>query len=264
MEELSIIFKAGVDFVKACKEYLLIQKVDELNREIDLIKGSFFSNAMDFVKKASLCENENNIRFFLESAYSNFSQSSKMYLNSTKKLYTTSLFQIFKESIADSLKLRGTNSASRKYNSVVDKYKEKAIREDKTKAVNVYKECERLEMSYLGKAMCEFNMREYVLCTESLDSAAGVFGVLLSFIKGRISNNIINDTERDIERMLVDVFAETFINLDYYRIINRLSSEYHIPIDSLPNRRMVLQALHNNNGIHSQLLLDTILYESRE
>ena len=63
METITAIFKVGTEFYKACMEYLLIKKVNELQHDIELVKGSFFSNALDFVEKASVCENDNNTTY---------------------------------------------------------------------------------------------------------------------------------------------------------------------------------------------------------
>jgi len=174
METIEIIFKVGTEFHKACKEYLLIKKVDELQYDIELIKGSFFGNALDFVEKASVCENNNNIRFFLESAYSNFSQSVKMYVGSVDKFIGVATSYAIKEGIADSIKSEGANDVSKYYNKAVDGVIDKATASDKVNAERCEKECEILEMSYVGKAMCEYYLKEYSLCMESIDSAIGI------------------------------------------------------------------------------------------
>ena len=64
MEPILTIFSIGTNFAKACTNYILIKKVEKLKGDIGFVKGSFLDVALDFVQKASKCENPDNSRFF--------------------------------------------------------------------------------------------------------------------------------------------------------------------------------------------------------
>ncbi len=260
MEPIITIFKAGTEFYKACKEYLLIKKVDELQQDVELIKGSFFRNALDFVEKASVCENNENTRFFLESAYNNFSQCVRIYSDSVDKFMGAATINAIKDGIADSVKFEGTNSFSRCYNKAVDGVKDNATVADKEKADKGEKECLILEMSYVGKAMCEYYMKEISLCVESIDNAIGVHiepwmrmgsfsEVLLSDkMFGRIMNSL------SLKIMLFPIQE----CVDYFIAIKSIGTEYRLSLEQLKFRQKIIEIIRRNadggNEISADLL----------
>lgn len=245
MEPIIAIFKMGTEFYKACKEYLLIKKVDELQQDVELIKGSFFRNALDFVEKASVCENTDNTRFFLESAYNSFSQSVKMYSDSMDKFMGALASYTLMDGFAGSLKSEGSNAVSRYYNRAVDGAKEKITASDKAKAEQHGKECEALEMSFIGKAMCEYYMKEYSLCIESFDSAIGVH------IKPWLKMVSMMNTVCYDQSMMINIYVR-FLSvplvdcMDYFHIQNVVASNYGLSNEKLEQRNRIVRLLKNS------------------
>lgn len=248
MDPILVIFKTGTSFAKACTNFILIKKLDELKKDIELIKGSFFCNALDFVEKAAVCENENNVRFFLESAYNNFSQSVKMYEDSIDQLITATTSLTVKESLVDSVKSEGVGAISRIYNKALDGVKDKVNVTDKTKVEKYAKENRLLEMSYVGKAMCEYYMNEYSICVKSIDNAIGVHIEpiiwLEDYVKAVFENNVFYHSINSIFlRLLLHTITECE---DYFIAIKTIASEYSISIDQLEQRKRTVKLLQRN------------------
>lgn len=255
MEPIISIFKLSTSFASACTKYLLIQKVDDLKNDINLIKGSFYQNALDFVQKASRCENDNNIRFFLESAYSNFSQSVLLYEGASDKFLDAASSVGIKESIADSVKLQGSNTVSRYYNNLVDSVKDKASSSDKENAKQYEKELDVLEMSYVGKAMCEYNMQEYMQCLNSIDKAIGAHMEpwpkminnsrrMVKLASGLLS---IGDIGLEMEYVYTRLLIPNIMDcLNYFTIQQMVSTKTGVSIDNMVNRNKIVRMLQNN------------------
>lgn len=247
MEPIISIFKLSTSFASACTKYLLIQKVDSLKNDINMIKGSFYQNALDFVQKASICENDNNIRFFLESAYSNFSQSVLLHEGASGKFLDAVTSAGIKGSIADSLKLQGSNAVSRYYNNIVDGLNDKASSSDKTNAEQFEKELLVLEMSYIGKAMFEYYMHEYAHCLNSIDKAIGAhMEPWLSMVNQAIylTPRMFGNTMKSIYLRLLIPPIEGCMN--YFTIQQMVSTKIGVSIDNMVNRNKIVRMLQNN------------------
>lgn len=246
MEPIKVIFKVGTEFYKACKEYLLIKKVEELQHDIELIKGSFFSNALDFVEKASACENIENTRFFLESAYGNFSQSVRIYSDSVDKFMDAATIYAIKDGIADFVKFEGTNTLSRCYNKAVDGVTNNAA--DKEKADKGEKECLILEMSIIGKAMCEYYMKEFSLCVESIDNAIGAhikpWLKMVGLMNMVCSDSLLSQSVKNMYVHFLRVPLEEC--LEYFHIQNVIASEYGVTYEKLEQRNRIVRLLKNS------------------
>lgn len=261
MESIIAIFRIGTGFYKACKEYLLIKKVYELQHDVEIIKGSFFSNALDFVEKASVCENIENTRFFLESAYSNFSQSVRIYSDSVDKFMDAATIYAIKDGIADFVKFEGTNTLSRCYNKAVDGVTNKAA--DREKADKGEKECLILEMSNIGKAMCEYYMKEFSLCVESIDNAidAHIKPWLKMF---GLMNMVCSDSllSHSVKNMYVHFLRVPIEDcMDYFHIQNVIASDYKLSYEKLEQRNRIVRLLKNSADMgdeYSSVLLHSM------
>ena len=244
MEATISLFKIGTSFASACKNYLLIKEVENIKNDISLIKGSFIQNALNFVEKASICENDNNIRFFVESAYSNFSQSVLLFEDTPDKFVNVSCSVGMTESFADSVKYAGNNTFGQLYNGLVDRVKNKITESDKLKAEQYEKEFRILEMSYLGKAICEYHMDEFSQCIESVDKIIGI-----------ITNPYISMIQ-NVVRLLGEFYSGAFLYktlfipielcMDYFSIQNTIAKKKGISTDNLRNRNKVIKILVQN------------------
>ena len=252
MEPILTIFSIGTNFAKACTNYILIKKVEKLKGDIGFVKGSFLDVALDFVQKASKCENPDNSRFFLESAYSNFSHSISFSQNSIDELKEMLVKKFQKKVTMGSLL-----PIPPKFDDMESEFN------------TLIRECDKLEMSYFGKAMCEYNMNEFSMCINTLDLMIGIYYPIVSVLlkqpgikdtlKGIVSMEEdyhlrqISDKERhkrytNLICKLYTRFYFTWFNsnrIDYYKAINNISKEKFVSVDKLfyRNKTIVILAL---------------------
>ena len=222
-----------------------------MKHDLNMIKGSFYQNALDFVQKASVCENINNIRFFLESAYSNFSQSVLLHEGASGKLLDACASAGIKESIADSVKLKGSNAISRYYNNIVEGVKDRSSSSDKGNAQQYEKELEVLEMSHIGKAMCEYNMQEYGQCINSIDKAIGAHMEpwlrTVNMTSGFLS---VGNTGLMMNSFFMELLASPIEEcMNYFTIQHIVSSNAEVSLDNMANRNTIIRLLQVNSGI---------------
>lgn len=243
MDSIITVFRIGTGFASACRHYLLVRKISDLKSEIDLIKGSFFEAALEFVQKASTCQNDSNSRFFLESAYGNFSQSALVFSNSTDKFFDVAFSDGFTSSIVDVFKSSGTGLFSRGYNSVVSGVEKKITSSDEKKQKLEWG-CNILEMSHVGKAMCEYWMKEYDHSVESIDKAIGVHMDLYWKIVRSTSAMIPEMFKSTIGRVYTKILQLPIQECEnYFTIQNTIATERGVPIVQLENRNKVITIL---------------------
>ena len=263
MNQFVNIFKIGTNIIKACADYLLLKEVKQLNNEIHLIKGSFLVDAIDFVRKISTCQNEVNIHFFLESAYSKFSQSVLLYQNVTQEIVNMGITDGLVESIADDFKIQRNGFLSQNYNNTIDSIKYRlSTSQDKKDELDLKMRC--LEISYQGKALCEFYMKEYILCINTLDSIIGI-GCHFNPIKEVIKYySFYLDSDdlfiRPIMKSVVPKIIAPGIekHIEIFRAINAISSEYNISLRELQNFNFAINVLSKEDSIYCKELLRKI------
>lgn len=261
MNQFVNIFKIETNIIKACADYLLLKEVKQLNNEIHLIKGSFLVDAIDFVRKISTCQNEVNIHFFLESAYSKFSQSVLLYQNVTQEIFEKGMSDGIIGTIADDFRSQSSGWLAQKYNGVVDAIQAKASTSQNQKdEIDFRMRC--LEISYQGKAMCEFYMKEYILCMNTLDT---IIGCHLKPIKEVIkyssfyldSNNLfIQPIIKSAVPKLMAIEIENHIEI--FHAINVISAEHNISVGELQNLNFAINVLSKEDSIYCKELLRKI------
>lgn len=250
MEPILTIFSIGTNFAKACTNYILIKKVEKLKDDIGFVKGSFLDTALDFVQKASKCENPDNSRFFLESAYSNFSHNIS---------FSQSSIEDLKEMLVKKFQKKVTMA---RLLPIPPKF------DDMESEFNtLIRECDKLEMSYFGKAMCEYNMNEFSMCINTLDSMIGIYYPIVSVLlkqpgikdtlKGIVSMEEdyhlrqISDKERNkrYTNLICKLYTRLYFTwfnsnrIDYFKAINNISNEKDVSIDNLFNRNKTIVIL---------------------
>lgn len=271
MEPFAEIFRISTNIVRACADYLVIKEVRELKEDINLIKGSFFADAIDFVDKISMCQNENNIRYFLESAYGKFCQSVRIYQNANDKLVSTASTDGMVGAVADSFKTEKKDIFAAKYNETVDYVKAKA-----QSSPNTYQDLEKdiqiLKMSYVGKAMCEYYMGEYGLCVRTLDEAIGAIleptrkiisqGKSMMALAGGLlglNDNSHNPLQGFHNELLIDCIRGNA--LKYFDAINAIFKEKEINTSDLLIREQVIDFLaHEVDKVSYKYSTGTKLY----
>lgn len=254
------IFKLGMSFKNACDNYLHYNKVIELQHEIDHIKESFLYNALDLVKKASICENKRNIPFFIESAYSNFSQSVRLLSGCTEQMVSSLIISGIKLGPIGILKSNHQGRIADRCNSIIDKIENKVSASDQTEIDQLEKELKFLELSYLGQAMCEYYLGEISLCMKSVDSAIGVVSVpwykylnklyqassAMSFLSSYRYTGAKREADLSRERTFYrKMFIEAVVPscIDYLKVLTVVAKENEASLEEMQHRNKIVEIL---------------------
>jgi len=250
METILSIFKIGTSFASACTHYILILKVNELKKDINTMKDYSLELALGFIQKASLCKNPANIPFLLHSAYNNFSQSVFYYRESTDKL-----FNQFTEKFFSKLKRAKVLSLEPNWNDYNEDFNE------------IRKECKKLELSYMGKSICEYYLNEHSSCIQSIDNAIGIYYPLfLKICQRYIDEGYLNDAYAmqylkpikeydDFCESEIAIFCGVYFELytlwnekgcEYFNAILEIAHDNDIGndfVNELPNRKDMINLL---------------------